>query len=623
MPLNVYDGSGSDGEGHFVVSEKTKPTNPEESAESNSNAEEIPEIRPGQIPFITFRLGYSPQVGEFAKDAEKFCSFQMVKTYPYSYVGNTNRKPVDEIFFANGKLYEHGWEFFYLYRESNAVAQQPIILVLTRHFNHFLAKINSFLQTKLIIPAGAKGAFELRFATHDGTPRPRYMGHAKNKDEADKLKNNIPPSHFKIEGEPEHIGRPSAASLQAFREKIGLLVQSRTGKKNSKTEKKKRERISKFQDWNNSIKRVQRYLGIRQARSSNTRKISRGELSSMPAEIGEPSLNADDMTLFNPEKLIPFIQEKSVVFVCVDVEAWEHNPNMITELGFATLDTRDLTTIVPGEAGINWVNAIRPRHFRIIEYKDCINKDYVHGCADRFEFGTSEFISLKDAPEVISSCFKFPFSKTGDNLIDDFSTRNIVLVGHDVISDVTYLRTIGFEICSIPNILETIDTALMYRYFRREMNPRNLGATIADLGIVGWNLHNAGNDAVYTLQAMISIAFKQLQSQQAGKHGNSLQRKPIINNMNRGDDIDGWSSSGDDFDGGEPEFIPPSYTGSAKTKRPMHNSNQSNGPWKSSRPVTRNVATSSVRRPTTTPPDSSRMVPQAPKAPSRDGPRFW
>lgn len=73
----------------------------------------------------------------------------------------------------------------------------------------------------------------------------------------------------------------------------------------------------------------------------------------------------------------------------------------------------------------------------------------------------------------------------------------------------------GYNVLNLGNLKEKHDTAAMYRYLRRETNPRNLGAILADLGITGWNLHNAGNDAVYTLQAMIGIAIKHLVEKQA------------------------------------------------------------------------------------------------------------
>jgi hypothetical protein len=48
----------------------------------------------------------------------------------------------------------------------------------------------------------------------------------------------------------------------------------------------------------------------------------------------------------------------------------------------------------------------------------------------------------------------------------------------------------------------------MYRAFQREPSPRNLGSVLTNIDIAGWYLHNAGNDAVYTLQAMIAIAMR-------------------------------------------------------------------------------------------------------------------
>lgn len=65
--------------------------------------------------------------------------------------------------------------------------------------------------------------------------------------------------------------------------------------------------------------------------------------------------------------------------------------------------------------------------------------------------------------------------------------------------------------------MEEVDTATMWRYHTRENNPRSLGVILAELGIVGWNLHNAGNDAAYTLQAMIGIAIKAIVEKQKSR----------------------------------------------------------------------------------------------------------
>jgi hypothetical protein len=95
---------------------------------------------------------------------------------------------------------------------------------------------------------------------------------------------------------------------------------------------------------------------------------------------------ADDVAL-NTESPLPFKTEDSVIFICVDVEAWERNHKLITEIGIATLDTADIISLAPGKGGANWASVIRARHFRIKEHNHLKNYNFVDGCADRFQFG--------------------------------------------------------------------------------------------------------------------------------------------------------------------------------------------------------------------------------------------
>jgi hypothetical protein len=84
---------------------------------------------------------------------------------------------------------------------------------------------------------------------------------------------------------------------------------------------------------------------------------------------------------------VPLKTEDDVIFICVDVEAWERDHKLITEIGIATLDTADIASLAPGDGGKNWVPAIRARHFRIREYRHLANCDFVGGCAEHFRFG--------------------------------------------------------------------------------------------------------------------------------------------------------------------------------------------------------------------------------------------
>lgn len=83
----------------------------------------------------------------------------------------------------------------------------------------------------------------------------------------------------------------------------------------------------------------------------------------------------------------PFELEKHVVFICFDVETYEKSPGLVTELGFAILDTQKLKGVPPGAKGENWFKLIQGRHIRIKEYSYMKNTEYVEGCPGNFIFG--------------------------------------------------------------------------------------------------------------------------------------------------------------------------------------------------------------------------------------------
>jgi DNA polymerase III alpha subunit (gram-positive type) len=140
----------------------------------------------------------------------------------------------------------------------------------------------------------------------------------------------------------------------------------------------------------------------------------------------------------------------------------------------------------------------------------------------------SEFIALKDAAKVIASCFKPPFSKsdsTVENQEQDGPKRNIVLLGHDTSADINFMQQLGYDVHNLSNLLEIADTASMWRYLKRETNSRNLGMILYELDITSWHLHNAGNDAVYTLQVMIAIAIKHIEDKKRTKEDKEKDKK--------------------------------------------------------------------------------------------------
>ncbi len=271
-------------------------------------------------------------------------------------------------------------------------------------------------------------------------------------------------------------------------------------------EKKKRTRVKRKKGWCAQLRNTQRYLGFRD------QELSKEDASNKDADPlkAKSDLEAFGSTLLN--QTVPFAFDKNVVFVCVDVEAYERNQKKITEIGIATLDTLDLANIAPNKRGSGWMNLIRCRHFRIVENSHLHNTEFINGCASRFDFGTSEWISILEAPQVVAACFRPPYSaprrytphptdsrdvpRYGSDIQpqdDRGPKRNIVLLGHDTSQDIEYMRRLGYDVHNLSNLIDTVDTSVLFRAYKHEMNPRNLGRVLLDLDIDGWNLHNAVN----------------------------------------------------------------------------------------------------------------------------------
>ena len=121
----------------------------------------------------------------------------------------------------------------------------------------------------------------------------------------------------------------------------------------------------------------------------------------------------------------------------------------------------------------------------------------------------------------LTSCFHAPFSST--HLVDAKTfapkidqqaptneegeeKRNIIFLGHDVGNDIAYLRSIGFDPLNRGNLLETMDTRTMFQAYTHDPNATSLGRMLASFDLTGWYLHNAGNDAVYTVWTLLAMA---------------------------------------------------------------------------------------------------------------------
>ncbi|KAJ4992814.1 QDE-2-interacting protein [Stagonosporopsis vannaccii] len=483
--------------------------------------------------------------GDLGSATQHYTPIIALSKYPYKWCDKTHAQDIASAFFDQGKFWAREWDLYYVWDIDNHA--KPLILVRETQVQQLLGQINDHLHLALRITDQQRDeALVSRFPDH---PRctPRYLGRSRSREEYDNMVDNAPTHDFRAAGEPS--GPPlDDLRLETFRQLMEESFEAQKAKNKTAKAKKQQERLLKQKTLSDQFKRAQRYLGLRP-----NAEVNASASSGQPPAI-DPTLPA------------PFVFDQSVVFVCVDVESFERAHHKITEVGIATLDTTDLAKVAPGVDGENWRRLIRARHFRIRENAHLVNSVFVQGCPDRFYFGKSTTVPLAEAPTHVAACFSPPFGAHESNGVENVldlhptETRNTIFLGHDTLGDVRYLQHLGFDPLKIDGLLEALDTAVMYRVWRRELNPTALGRILNDFDIAGFGLHNAGNDAVYTVQAMLAICVREatmresaeLSSMRSSDKSARLAAALEEAQQKANDEAAGWSDHEVDGDGGAP-----------------------------------------------------------------------
>ncbi|KAI4944280.1 hypothetical protein J4E91_008837 [Alternaria rosae] len=481
------------------------------------------------------------QRGDLVSPRHHFTAIQALSKYPYKYCDKSHMQDIASAFFDQGKFWQREWDLYYVWDIEET--SKPFVLVRESQVQALLGEINKHLNLSLrISDQQREEGLLVQFPDH---PRclPRYLGRSHSREDVDSMAENAPNEHFRAAGEPLHppLGVPT---LEDFKQLMENLAEAQKAKNKANKAKKQQERLGKNKSMTDQFKRASRYLGLRNS-------------------IQDPSSSTLSPAV-DPSQPAPFPFDQSVVFVCVDVESYERAHHKITEVGVATLDTRDLVSVPPGVDGTAWREKIRARHFRIKEHRHLVNSEFVAGHPDSFRFGQSTFISLREAASHVAACFHAPFAAQDD---DDFLShfdptekRNIVFLGHDTLGDVRYLQQLGYDPMKVENILEAMDTATMYKVWRREQQPTSLGRIMNAFDVAAWHLHNAGNDAVYTVWAMLAICVKEatlrgspeLDDLRENEKNAKLQAALEDAEQRVKDDVEGWSDHEVTGDGGVP-----------------------------------------------------------------------
>ncbi len=166
------------------------------------------------------------------------------------------------------------------------------------------------------------------------------------------------------------------------------------------------------------------------------------------------------------------------LMVSLDLEAWELGQNRLTEFGIAVYEPK--------------TDTLTPYHFIIEDNLHLKNGKMLPHYRDNFLYGQSKTVSLIYAHKY---------------LCDLLSPSNgiVALAGHGITSDLNMILDAGLP--RLPTTGVTIiDTQTLFLQVDRAADRSRLEDVLEYFKIPSSYLHNAGNDAFYTLMICLKIA---------------------------------------------------------------------------------------------------------------------
>ncbi|PWO20273.1 HcaE, Phenylpropionate dioxygenase, partial [Pyrenophora tritici-repentis] len=153
-------------------------------------------------------------------------------------------------------------------------------------------------------------------------------------------------------------------------------------------------------------------------------------------------------------------------------------------------------------------NQTRPDHSDHWPHAHLINKFPGAGDPEKFELGTTKFVTEEEAKQVLIDAFVRP------HLEDPTYLQPIILVGHAVENEFEHiLEAFGVDLLSYGTIVKVIDTQAMAKD-AGILGPKgpliSLGDLISHFNLTVPNLHSAGNDAAATLMAAVLVSLKEV-----------------------------------------------------------------------------------------------------------------
>jgi hypothetical protein len=155
--------------------------------------------------------------------------------------------------------------------------------------------------------------------------------------------------------------------------------------------------------------------------------------------------------------------------ICIDIEQYEKNSDVITEVGYSLYDGGDISSF----------------HYIIEENKSYRNGEHVPDNMDNYNFGISKYKSLEFVKDLILKEIN----------------KSDYLIGHAIRGDI---RNLFGENSFCDLNVAIVDTVNLSKYILKGTRKSlSVGKLSAELKIDTVNLHNAGNDAYYNMTALV------------------------------------------------------------------------------------------------------------------------
>lgn len=185
------------------------------------------------------------------------------------------------------------------------------------------------------------------------------------------------------------------------------------------------------------------------------------------------------------KQLVLEANNQTNALISIDMEAHEFSKDKVTEIGISIYD--------PAKDALSTFPTIKNIHILPEEVIRLRNGAFVADNKDKFLGGSSIIMPTSKAADLIQCILNYYFY--------DRPGMSACIVGHNVAGDLTWLKGLGV---TIPHNATVLDTQKIYNITHGD-RLSSLGGILRRFDIPHAYLHNAGNDAYYTLMLLMKL----------------------------------------------------------------------------------------------------------------------